>query len=272
MPILGTKNMGSTLSILPTHDGTASAIATGIPAARALIAPALPVAEVNAAAAYARAEKAPATRRAYRSDFGLFRAWCHERNAEALPSAPQTVAAFLAFAAAHRIKPSTIGRRLAAIAYAHKLAGLPLPTEDERVRATLRGIRRSFGTAPNRKTPITADKTVAMAPIGRERLSDLRDRTLLLVGFAGAFRRSELVALNVEDIDLVAIPRGTVACPVAALKAWVTAAGITAGPIFRPIAKGGRMQDGRLTDRSVAKIIKGHATRAGLDSMQGAAF
>jgi hypothetical protein len=160
--------MGPTRSILPTHDGTASAIATGIPASRAGLAPVLPVAEVNAAAAYARAEKAPATRRAYRSDFALFRTWCRERCAEALPAAPETVAAFLAYEATRRVKPSTIGRRVAAIRYAHKLAGHALPTEDERVLATLRGIRRSNGVASIRKAPATADKIIAMAPIGRE--------------------------------------------------------------------------------------------------------
>ena len=108
-----------------------------------------------------------------------------------------------------------------------------------------------------------------------------------MIGFAGAFRRSELVALDVEDIEevpeglrvtirrsktdqegkgaVIARPRGAVACPVTAFKAWIKAAGITAGPVFRPIAKGERLQTTRLTDRSVGKIVKAHAVRIGLD-------
>jgi integrase len=185
------------------------------------------------------------------------------------------------------VRPSTIGRRVAAIRYAHKLAGLPLPTDDERVRATMRGIRRSLGTAGAKKTPATVERIIAMAPIASERLADIRDRALLLFGFASAMRRSELAALDFEDIEetadglrvtirrsktdqeghghVIAIPRGVIACPVAALKAWLAAAGITAGPMFRPIAKGGRVQAMRLTDRSVADIVKVHARRAGLD-------
>jgi site-specific recombinase XerD len=95
------------------------------------------------AAAYARAEKADSTRRAYAGDFVLFRAWCTERSANPLPASPEAVAAYLAFEAA-RSKPSTINRRLAAIRYAHRLSGLPTPTADERVRAVMRGKEGSF--------------------------------------------------------------------------------------------------------------------------------
>ena len=197
------------------------------------------------------------------------------------------MAAFLAHEAERQVRPSTIGRRVAAIRYAHKLAGLPLPTDDERVRATVRGIRRSLGAAPSKKTPATAERVIGMAPLAGTRLSATRDRALLLIGFAGAFRRSELVALNLEDIEetaeglrvtirrsktdqeghghVIAIPRGVIACPVTALKAWLEAAGIAQGPVFRPVAKGGRIQATRLTDRSVADIVKAHAQRAGLD-------
>jgi site-specific recombinase XerD len=247
----------------------------------------LPAREVATAAEYARAEKAEATRRAYRSDFEIFRAWCSERGASALPAAPEAVAAFLAHEAERRIRPSTIGRRVAAIRYANKLAGLPLPTDDERVRATMRGIRRSLGTARAKKTPATVERIVAMAPLAGERLANIRDRALLLFGFASAMRRSELAALDFEDIeetpdglrvtirrsktdqeghgDVIAVPRGTIACPVAALKAWLEAATITEGSVFRPIAKGERLSEARLTDRSIAAIVKAHAARVGLD-------
>jgi site-specific recombinase XerD len=246
----------------------------------------LPAVEVEAAAEFALLEKAAATRRAYRTDFDIFRAWCIERGASAIPAAPQTVTAFLACEAARR-RPATISRRIAAIRYAHKLAGFTLPTDNEHVRATMRGIRRSLGTASKKKAPATVERILAMAPKPTGHLASLRDRALLLLGFASALRRSELVALNVENIEVsdaglrltirrsktdqegqgqvIAVPRGMVACPVATLRAWLDAVGINEGAIFRPIGKGNRIRDRRLTDRSVAAIVKSHAARVGLD-------
>jgi site-specific recombinase XerD len=243
--------------------------------------------DLTRAAEYAREEKAEATRRAYRSDFRIFEAWCRGRDVSALPATPATVAAFLANDVEAGSRPSTLGRRVAAIRYTHKLAGQPVPTDDERVKATMRGIRRSVGTAPRKKAPATAERIIAMALSTGEDLKGLRDRALLLIGFAGAFRRSELVALDLEDLEegelgfrvtirrsktdqegvgqTIAIVRGSVACPVAALKAWVSAAGITAGPIFRSVKKGGAVA-GRLPAQSVADIVKEYAERVGLDS------
>jgi site-specific recombinase XerD len=151
----------------------------------------------------------------------------------------------------------------------------------------MRGIRRSVGTAPKRKAPATADKVCAMASNMPDGLIGLRDRALLLLGFAGAFRRSELVALNVADIQeceaglrvhigrsktdqeaqgvTIGIVPGAVACPVRAIKAWLEAAAITDGPVFRSIAKGERVSTVRLSDKSVADIVKRHASRLGLD-------
>src|SRR5262249_53329502 len=143
------------------------------------------------------------------------------------------------------------------------LAGHPVPTDDERVKATVRGIRRSLGTAPRKKAPATSERIIAMAVGTGQDLKSLRDRALLLLGFAGAFRRSELVALDCEDIEecdiglripirhsktdqegagaTIAIVKGSIACPVAALKAWREAAGITSGPLFRSVRKGGQI-------------------------------
>src|SRR5712675_385617 len=118
--------------------------------------------ELDQAKTYARAEKASATHRAYRSDFALFRVWCEAKDVLALPAWPETVAAFLAAEAQRGVKASTIGRRMAAIRHAHKLAGHEPPTASEAVKATMRGIRRTLGSAPNRKAPATADKIVAM--------------------------------------------------------------------------------------------------------------
>src|SRR5579871_2005855 len=115
--------------------------------------PVLPAADLHRAADFARQEKAPATRAAYKADFSTFQAWCNNRGIGSLPATPETVAAFLAAEAEAGRKPSTIGRRCAAIRYAHRLAGLENPTEAEPVRVVLRGIRRAIGAAPTRKAP-----------------------------------------------------------------------------------------------------------------------
>jgi site-specific recombinase XerD len=150
----------------------------------------------------------------------------------------------------------------------------------------MRGIRSTVGTAPRKKTPATAERIVAMALAAAEDIKGLRDRALLLIGFAGAFRLSELVALNLEDVEeselglkviirhsktdqeragyTIAIVRGSVACPVSALKAWVKAAGITTGPIFRSAKRGGAVA-GRLPAQTVADIVKTYAELVGLD-------
>jgi site-specific recombinase XerD len=236
----------------------------------------------------AKAEKAASTRRAYGTDFRLFKAYCDAKGVSSLPATPEAVAAYLA-AEAQTAKPSTIGRRVAAIRYAHKLAGIePLPTDAEGVKATVRGIRRTFGSARNKKAPAIAAKMHSMVATAPEGLAGLRDRALLLLGFAGAFRRSELVALDVADIEetetgllvtirrgktdqegtgrTIAIPRGDVACPVKALRVWLEAAAIDAGPIFRPIDRAGRVRASRLTCRSVANFVKAYAGRAGFDA------
>jgi site-specific recombinase XerD len=243
--------------------------------------------DLAAAMNYAKAEKAPATRKAYATDFRLFKEWCDGKGAEALPAAPETVAAFLAAEAEAGVRPSTLGRRVAAIRYAHKLASLPTPTDAEGVKATLRGIRRSVGAAKVRKAPALAERVRAMIAASPDTLAGKRDRALILLGFAGAFRRSELVALDVADIEetdaglrvtirqsktdqdgegtTIAIARGTVACPVRALSEWLEAAGIESGPLFRSVNKAGRVATARLTDRSVANIVKAMAGSIGLD-------
>ncbi|WP_396604572.1 site-specific integrase [Bradyrhizobium sp. YCK136] len=245
--------------------------------------------DLEAAISYAKAEKAPGTRRAYETDHRLFVAWCEAKGVSAaLPASAETLAAFLAAEAEAGKRPSTLGRRLAAIRYFHKLAGFPTPTDTEAVKATLRGIRRSVGTAKVRKAPALAEHVKAMIAVSPDTLRGKRDRALVLLGFAGAFRRSELVALDVADIEevelglrvivrrsktdqegmgsTIAVMRGSVACPVRALREWLSAAGIENGALFRPISKANRIGQDRLTSRSVADIIKAMARRIGLDA------
>jgi site-specific recombinase XerD len=248
--------------------------------------PALLAPDLAKAATLARQEKSEATRRAYAADFGIFAQWCAARGVSPLPAMAESVAGFLASEAERCIRPSTIGRRLAAIRYAHRLAGHPVPTDDERVKATMRGIRRTLGTAACRKLPATAERVISMTLGAGTDLKGLRDRALLLLGFAGAFRRSELVALDCEDIEeceigmrvtirrsktdqegqgaTIGIVRGSIACPVTAVQTWRDAAGITTGALFRSVRKGGKLGD-RLNDQSVGDIVKVHAERVGLD-------
>jgi site-specific recombinase XerD len=246
------------------------------------------IAPLKLAADFAKASKAPATQTAYGSDFRIFEAWCAARGISALPATAAALCGFLADEAAAGRRASTLGRRLAAIRYFHRAAGHDTPTSDEKVKAVLAGIRRTIGGAPVRKKAATVDIVLGMVPRG-DTPRQLRDRTVILVGFAGAFRRSELVALDVADIEFtaegalitirrsktdqeglgrkVAIPRGEVACPVEALKAWLEAAAITAGAVFVRILnkRAQRITERRLAPRNVALIVKAGAARLGFD-------
>ncbi|MCJ2064357.1 tyrosine-type recombinase/integrase [Methylobacterium sp. J-088] len=247
--------------------------------------------------AYQQASKARATVRAYTSDAKVFQAWCARYGFRSLPATPEAVSGFLVAEAEAGRSASTIGRRLAAIGYAHKLAKVADPTDDEDVRATMKGIRRRVGTAPNQKAAATVDVLQMLLARTPDTLTGKRDRALLALGFAGAFRRSELVALDVADLRedpeglrvLVrrskvdqegrgfekAIPTGRYIQPVRLVREWLAAAAITEGPVFRPVSRSGRVrgncaqlvsQPARLTDRSVANIIKAYCTAAGLDA------
>jgi site-specific recombinase XerD len=249
--------------------------------------PAIVHAEVEAARAFQMNEKAGATRRAYQSDFRVFADWCRARGVEPIPAAPAVVATFLAAQATVGVKAATLARRVAAIRYAHALKGMEPPTNAEGVKATMRGIRRSIGTKPARKSAATAERVALMARLTPATLGGLRDKALLLLGFSGAFRRSELVALEVSDLletedgyrvtirrsktdqegagQEVAILRGSRLRAVEAVQAWLAAAGITEGPVFRSVAKGGRVRAEALTAETVANVVKACALRAGFD-------
>jgi site-specific recombinase XerD len=237
---------------------------------------------------YLAAEKAPATRRAYAADFADFSAWCEHGDHAALPADPLIVARYLASLADRKMKASTIVRRCAAIKYAHRMKGFEPPTSAEGVKAVIRGIRRKIGTAQSRKAPATARAITSMIADAPDTLAGKRDRAILLIGFAAALRRSEIVALNAEDVELapegvrihvrrsktdqeaegyvISVPQGTKLRPLQALREWLDASGISEGPLFRAIGKGGRLLPGRLTDQSVAAIVKKCARRAGLDA------
>jgi integrase len=243
------------------------------------------------AEAYERNSKAENTRRGYRSDWRSFDAWCTSAGLPSLPATPETVALYIS-AIAETHKPATIGRHLAAIASAHKARGHSSPASMQHgaVSAVWKGIKRTHGTAQLQKAPTLTANIRAMVGTLPDRLIGTRDRALLLVGFAGAFRRSELVGLNREDIDFTAdglvvtlqrsktdqegktrkvgLPYGgnPDTCPVRSLRAWLDAAAIEAGPLFRWVNRHGKMQPGRLSGTAVALIVKRHASAAGLDA------
>jgi site-specific recombinase XerD len=243
--------------------------------------------EIDATMAYAEAEKAAATRAAYASDFRDFAVWCLSRGATALPAHQGIVAAYLSWLADSGRRASTIGRRAAAIGYRHKQAGYEPPTNQEGVRAVLRGIRRTIGSAKVGKAPATADLLMQMVALCPDNMIGKRDRALLCLGFAGAFRRSELCALEVADLtevpdglrvlirrskgdqegagQEVAIPRGYKLRPVEAVQTWLAAAEISAGPVFRAVALGGAVSAKALADDSASRIVKRYAQRVGLD-------
>jgi site-specific recombinase XerD len=239
------------------------------------------------AATFVLAQHADATRRAYRTDWAIFRDWGAARGVAVLPAAPEIVAAFLAAEAERGVKAATLARRAAAIRYVHAAERLEPPTNAELVRATMRGIRRKIGTAPQPKAPLLAAQIVAMALACPESVAGLRDRALILLGFAGAFRRAELAALRVADLEevpeglrvtvrrskgdpegrgqVIPIVRGIQACPIAAVAAWRAAAEIGDGPLFRRIRKGAWVTPAALTAHSIAQIVKAAAARAGFD-------
>lgn len=232
---------------------------------------------------YVVASKAPNTVAGYRSDWRGFTAWCATRDLEPLPAAPGTVADYLTDRAGI-LTCSTLGRHLTSISQAHKAAGLPSPTTTEPVRAVWRGIRRTFGTAVSKKQALETDDIRAMVRHLGATPRDVRDRALLLVGFAGALRRSELVALDVADVAFVAeglevtirrsktdqeatgatlgLPYGSdpQTCPVRALRRHLDETGTTAGPIFRAERTGAR-----LSGKAAAQRIKRLAAKVGFD-------
>ena len=251
---------------------------------------------------------APNTRRAYASDWRNFSSWCQGHQRITLPALPETVSLYLT-TLSERAKVSTLTRRISAISQAHQAAGFDSPTQALVVRQLMKGIRRTLGTAQTGKSPLKVEhlRTI-IAGLDPDRALDVRDRALLLVGFAGAFRRSELVGLNVEDLEFndnglvahlrrsktdpegqgrkVGIPHGSTpaTCPVRAVEAWVKVLSSAEGPLFRPVDRHGRIHPTRLTPQSVALVVKkliakagipgdyaGHSLRAGLATAAAAA-
>jgi len=242
-------------------------------------------AEFESAREFMEASRSTATKRAYGSDWRIFTVWALERGICPLPASPDSVCAFLASQAESGVKASTLGRRLAAIKLAHTSEGHEPPTSSEAVKTTMRGIRREIGTKPAQKAPATAPRLLDMVGYCPDTLRGIRDKAILLLGFSGAFRRSELSALLVDDIEevdgglrvhirksktdqegegqIVPVIRGDKACPVEAVTAWIEAAGIESGTLFRMMRRGDKVTPSSLSDRSIGDLVKHYAAKAG---------
>jgi integrase len=276
-------------SLVPIAPGDSPAPNATDPADAGL--PSLHQAEIATARRYADASRAASTQRAYASDWRRFSAWCLARGLDTLPADPRAVAVFLSAEANAGSAPPTVGRRLAAIGWMHRRAGLQPPQAREGAAALLEvmaGIRRSHGVAPVRKHAADADvlRDVLRAIAGAD-LRSVRDRAVLAFGMAGAFRRSELVALRLADIERVpeglrvtirrsktdqdaagatiAIPEGRRLRPRALLDAWLERGGITEGFLFRRLVPGpaGGATTSPMSDRAVARLVQARVAAAG---------
>jgi site-specific recombinase XerD len=238
---------------------------------------------------YVDANRAASTRRAYASDWRDFLRWCTAHNLHALPAAPETVALYITQLAEQR-RVATVQRRLAAISQYHQDAGHATPTEDRLVRKTMSGIRRTHGVAPRRKAPTRTNLLRELVRDVPDTAEGARDRALLLAGFAGAFRRSELVALDRADVsfdpdgmritirasktdqeqagDTIGVPFGDQAetCPVRALRAWLAQLNDDRPAVFRRISRWGTPTRARLSAQSVALILKRRVAHLGQDA------
>jgi integrase len=231
---------------------------------------------------YVRESLAANTRKAHRYDLAHFEAW-----GGAIPATPELVAGYLAQHAGV-LAVATLVRRVASISKAHEARKLPNPCRAEIVRATLRGIKRRWGCAQHQARALVRDDLFLVLDGMGDGLRETRDRALLLIGFAGGFRRSELVALDCADVETVrqglivtirrsktdqegagrklGIPHGrTRHCPVAALERWLEISGIKTGAIFRPVDKHGHVAPGRLSGDALSVVLKERVAAAGYD-------
>jgi integrase len=273
-------------------NSTGETLPAVVPAGGALVTDA---ATIEAARRYVEASKAANTRRSYRTAWAQWVEWANANGAAPCPADPAAIALWLAHLADAGAKPSTIKARLAGVAATHRERGHVLDVKAREISAVVAGVRRSHGVAPTKKAPVLTDDLRAMLGNLPPTLAGVRDRAILLIGFGAALRRSELAALDVEDVTitaqglqvmvrqsktdqdgegaLIAIHRGRDprVCPVAALETWLARSGITTGPLFRAVIgrTANTLRKQRLDARTVALIVQRAAEAAGLN---GAAY
>ena len=241
-----------------------------------------------------QSSKANNTLRAYKSDFNDFSLFCVKNGFKSLPSDPKVVSLYLTYLSSKDAKMSTLKRRLVSIGVIHKLKGHYLDTKHPSIIENIMGIKRRKGSIQLSKKPILINNLKelinAIDKQKKEEIKKFRDRSIILIGFSGGFRRNEIVSLDYEDLDFVteglkinlrrsktdqfgegfkkALPYfdNSQYCPVVSLKKWIEVSKITSGPVFRRFTKGSRLSNNRLTDQTVALLIKEYLKLAGIDS------
>ena len=252
----------------------------------------LPTAEGEAALvqaqALARQAASPATLRAYKADWQHYAAWCARSGFVPVPAEPATVGAYLASLAETKA-PTTVRRRLSAIGKMHRFNGLPWTPSHRDIQEPLRGLLRQYGRPVQKAAPLTLEMLRRLVATCDTSARGRRDRALLLIGFTGALRRSELAALRVEDVTVAAgglrvrivrgktdpagqgaeigLPRGKHAgtCPVKAFRDWQAVAKRKAGPLFRRISTAGRIGEAALHPDAVRRILAHRTRLAGIE-------
>jgi len=241
-----------------------------------------------------QSSKAINTVRAYKSDFNDFGLFCAQNGFKSLPSEPKIVALYLTYLSTKNAKMSTLKRRLVSIGVIHKLKGHYLDTKHPLIIENIMGIKRRKGSIQNGKKPLLISSLKIIIDVidqqNKEKIKILRDRSIILIGFSGGFRRNEIVSLNYDDLDFVpeglkikikrsktdqfgegsikALPYfdNSQYCPVVSLKNWIDIARINSGALFRRFSKGSRLTEKRLTDQTVALLIKEYLQLAGIDN------
>ena len=240
-----------------------------------------------------KSSKALNTVRAYKSDFEDFSLFCVKNGFNNLPSEPKIVSLYLTHLSSREAKISTIKRRLVSIGIIHRMKGHYLDTKHPIIIENLMGIRRRKGTIQKGKKPLLINELKTLIDVinteNEPDIKKLRNKTLLIIGFSGGFRRNEIVSLDINDVEFVfegvkitlkksktdqygegmvkAIPRfeNSLYCPVATLQKWINISKIKKGPLFRRFLKGSILSDSRLTDQSIALIIKSYLAKIGID-------
>ena len=241
-----------------------------------------------------QSSKAINTVRAYKSDFNDFALFCAQNGFKSLPSEPKIVSLYLTYLSTKGAKMSTLKRRLVSIGVIHKLKGHYLDTKHPSIIENIMGIKRRKGTIQKAKKPLLISNLKIIIDVidqqNREEIKKLRDRSIILIGFSGGFRRNEIVSLDYDDLDFVpeglkinikrsktdqfgegskkALPYfdNSQYCPVVSLKNWIEITKINSGSLFRRFSKGSRLTEKRLTDQTVALLIKEYLQLAGIDS------
>ena len=241
-----------------------------------------------------QSSKANNTVRAYKSDFNDFGLFCAQNGFKSLPSEPKIVSLYLTHLSTRDIKMSTLKRRLVSIGVIHKLKGHYLDTKHPIITENIMGIKRRKGSIQKGKKPLLInDLKLIINVIDETKYTDIkkyRDRSIILIGFSGGFRRNEIVSLDYDDLDFVSegikinlkrsktdqFGEGSVKalpyfdnsqyCPVLSIKKWIETSNIKSGPLFRRLLKSSKISDNRLTDQNVALLIKKYLNLAGIDN------